>query len=73
LAALAADLEGSFERLVLAYQDRLYAFALRLSGSPQDAEEVVQYAFVRAYRAAARYPAERVGDLALRPGCTRSP
>jgi RNA polymerase sigma-70 factor (ECF subfamily) len=66
-AALAADLDGTFEQLVLAYQDRLYAFALRLTGSPQDAEEVVQDAFVRAYRAAARYPAERVGVLALRP------
>ena len=66
VAALAADLAGSFERLVLAYQDRLYAFALRLTDSPRDAEEIAQDAFVRAYRALCAYPPERVQALALR-------
>jgi RNA polymerase sigma-70 factor (ECF subfamily) len=66
-AALAADLDGSFEQVVLAYQHRLYAFALRLAGSPQDAEEITQDAFVRAYRALATYPASRLRALALRP------
>jgi RNA polymerase sigma-70 factor, ECF subfamily len=65
--ALATDLERSFERLVLAYQDRLYAFALRLSGSPPDAEEIAQDAFVRAYEALRSYAAQRVRDMALRP------
>ena len=65
--ALARDLDGHFERLVLAYQDRLYGFVLRLSGSPSDAEEIAQDAFVRAYRALVRYPADRVRTLALRP------
>ena len=64
--ALAADLDGTFEALVRAYQDRLYAFGLRLTGSPRDAEEIAQDAFVRAYRALARYPAERVETLKLR-------
>jgi RNA polymerase sigma-70 factor (ECF subfamily) len=64
---LAGDLARGFERLVLAYQHRLYAFALRLTGNPQDAEEIAQDAFVRAYRALERYPAERVRALALRP------
>ena len=64
--ALAADLDGAFEALVRAYQDRLYAFGLRLTGSPRDAEEIAQDAFVRAYRALARYPAERVETLKLR-------
>lgn len=64
--ALAADLDGAFERLVRAYQDRLYAFGLRLTGSPRDAEEIAQDAFVRAYRALTRYPAERVETLKLR-------
>jgi RNA polymerase sigma-70 factor (ECF subfamily) len=63
---LAADLDGAFEGLVLAYQDRLYAFGLRLTGSPRDAEEIAQDAFVRAYRALSRYPAERVQTLRLR-------
>ncbi len=62
---LAADLEGSFPRLVVAYQDRLYAFALRLTASPRDAEEIAQDAFVRAYGALRGYPADRVRSLAL--------
>jgi RNA polymerase sigma-70 factor, ECF subfamily len=66
-AALAADLAGNFEQLVLAYQDRLYAFTLRLTGSPPDAEEITQDAFVRAHRALAKYPAARIRTLALRP------
>jgi RNA polymerase sigma-70 factor, ECF subfamily len=66
-AALGADLAGNFERLVLAFQGRLYAFALRLTGSPPDAEEITQDAFVRAHRALAQYPAARIRTLALRP------
>jgi len=65
--ALADNLDGAFERLVISYQDRLYSFALRMTGNPQDAEEVTQDAFVRAYRALKRYPPERVRSLALRP------
>lgn len=63
---LATNLDGTFEALVRAYQDRLYAFGLRLTGSPRDAEEIAQDAFVRAYRALARYPAEQVRTLKLR-------
>jgi RNA polymerase sigma-70 factor (ECF subfamily) len=66
-AALAVDVDGSFEHLVLAYQNRLYAFALRLTDSPQDAEEITQDAFVRAYQALTKYPAERIRTMALRP------
>jgi RNA polymerase sigma-70 factor (ECF subfamily) len=65
--ALATDLDGHFERLVRTYQDRLYGFALRLSGCAQDAEEIAQDVFVRAYRALARYPTEQIRALALRP------
>lgn len=66
-AALAANLDDCFERLVLTYQNRIYAFALRLSGSPQDAEEIAQDTFVRAYRALVGYSVERITHLALRP------
>ena len=65
--ALACDVDRQFERLVLAYQDRLYGFVLRLSGSPRDAEEITQDAFIRAYHALVRYPKERIQALALRP------
>lgn len=63
---LANDLDGAFEHLVLAYQHRLFAFALRISAQPQDAEEIVQDALVRAYRALATYPAERISALSVR-------
>lgn len=66
-ARLATDLDGSFEPLVQAHQDRLYSIALRLTGDPRDAEEIAQDAFVRAYRALASYPAERIRELHLRP------
>jgi RNA polymerase sigma-70 factor, ECF subfamily len=66
-ALLAADLEGHFERVVRTYQDRLYSFALRTTGSPRDAEESTQDAFVRAYRALQGYDAQRRRELQLRP------
>jgi RNA polymerase sigma-70 factor (ECF subfamily) len=65
-AQLAADLDAHFETLVRTYQDRLFGFALRMTGSRQDAEESTQDAFVRAYRALERYPAERRRELRLR-------
>lgn len=65
-AAIAADLDGSFERMVRSYQDRLYSFALRLAGNREEADEIAQDAFVRAYRALKTYPAERIQALALR-------
>jgi RNA polymerase sigma-70 factor (ECF subfamily) len=67
VSRLATDLDGHFEHLVHSYQDRLYGFALRLTRSREEAEECAQDAFVRAYRALERYPAERRRDLRLRP------
>jgi len=66
LALLADDLDGAFEALVRAHQDRLYTIALRLLGNPSDAEEVAQDAFLRAYRALAAYDAVRIRELRLR-------
>jgi RNA polymerase sigma-70 factor (ECF subfamily) len=64
---LACDLDGHFEQLVRTYEDRLFGFALRLTRSREEAEECTQDAFVRAYRALERYPAERRRELRLRP------
>jgi RNA polymerase sigma factor (sigma-70 family) len=64
---LAHDLDGTFEILVRAHVDRCHAIALRLTGSPHDAEEVAQDALVRAYRAIEGWPPERIRDLRLRP------
>src|SRR5579884_528390 len=43
-------LHDAFPKLVDDYQDALYRFALRLTANPQDAEDIAQDAFVRAYR-----------------------
>jgi RNA polymerase sigma-70 factor (ECF subfamily) len=64
--SLAADLDGCFEDLVSHFQDRLFAFAHRITGNREDAEEVAQDAFVRAYRALGSYPAARIRSLSLR-------
>ena len=65
-AGLAEDLDGTFEALVRAHQDRLFTIAWRTGGDRNDAEELVQDCFVRAYRALATYPPARIRDLRLR-------
>jgi RNA polymerase sigma-70 factor (ECF subfamily) len=57
----------SFERVVDEYQRRLYGFALRMTGSREDAEEIVQDAFVRAYRALGKMAPEQRTELRLQP------
>jgi len=66
-ALLAVDLDAAFETLVRGHTDRCHAIALRLLGRPADAEEVTQDTFLRAYRALADYPPERIRELRLRP------
>ena len=66
IALLACDPDAGFERLVLCFQDRIYALALTLTGSTADAEEVAQDTFVRAHRALRGYGTERVRELRLR-------
>jgi RNA polymerase sigma factor (sigma-70 family) len=65
-AQLALDLDGSFEALVLAHQDRLFTIALRTGGDRHDAEELVQDTFVRAYRALSGWPDTRIREVRLR-------
>jgi RNA polymerase sigma-70 factor, ECF subfamily len=64
---LATNLDRYFPQLVLSTQQRLYAFALRQAGSPQDAEDIVQEAFIRAYHALKTYPAERIRLMNMQP------
>src|SRR6476660_8082052 len=45
---------GAYADLVARYRDRLGRYALHMLGSREDAEEVLQDAFVRAYRSLAR-------------------
>jgi RNA polymerase sigma-70 factor (ECF subfamily) len=66
LSLLATDLDYHFRQLVALYQQRLYSFALRLVGRPQDAEDIVQETFLRTYHALKGYPATKVRALHLR-------
>lgn len=56
-----------FESIVDDYQRRLYGFALRMTGNREDAEEIVQDAFVRAYRALGKMLPEQRAELRLQP------
>jgi RNA polymerase sigma-70 factor (ECF subfamily) len=67
---LARDLDGAFPTLVSDHVDRLYSVALRTLGDPRDAEEVASDALVRAHRALAGYPADRIREIELRPWLT---
>jgi RNA polymerase sigma-70 factor (ECF subfamily) len=64
---LARDLNHYFPSLVLNFQRRLYTFTLRYTGIPQDAEDITQETFIRAYHALADYPAERIRTMKLQP------
>ncbi|HWQ00389.1 MAG TPA: sigma-70 family RNA polymerase sigma factor, partial [Vicinamibacterales bacterium] len=44
-----------FEREALDHVDALYAAALRLAGRPEDAEDLVQETYLKAFRAAHRF------------------
>jgi RNA polymerase sigma-70 factor (ECF subfamily) len=48
----------AFEQLVAEYGDRVYGIALRVTGSPSDAEEVMQEAFLQAFRSWSTYRGE---------------
>ena len=58
--------EKVFERMVHDHQDRVFALGFALTGNRHDAEEVAQDTFLRAYRALATYPPERIRDLKQR-------
>lgn len=66
LSLLATDLDLHFSQLVVCYQQQVYSFALRLAGSPQDAEDIVQETFLRSYHALKSYPARKVRIVQLR-------
>lgn len=63
--------ERAFERLVREHQDRIFALSFALTGNRNDAEEVAQDTFLRAYRALCGYPPERVRELKQKPWLNR--
>src|SRR5207245_504704 len=46
-----------FETLLRQHQDRLYAMAYRLSGNPDDAQDLLQQSLIEAYTAFDRFEA----------------
>jgi RNA polymerase sigma-70 factor (ECF subfamily) len=66
-ARLATDLDDAFPVLVRIHGGLVYGIGLRVTGRPSDAEEVAQDALVKAHRALAAWPAERVRAIRLRP------
>ena len=65
-AALARDLDGAFPEVVHALAGDLWAGTYRMLGDRHEAEDVVQEAFLRAYRALEDYPPRRIRELRLR-------
>jgi RNA polymerase sigma factor (sigma-70 family) len=65
---LSVDLEEAFPDVVAGYEQAVYTTALRMTGGrAEDAADVAAEAFLRAYTALRSYPAERIGQLQLRP------
>ena len=64
---LALDLDRHFPELVTEMQGVVYNGARRWLRDRQDAEDVTQEAFVRAYRALQGYSAAQIAQIRLRP------
>lgn len=64
---LAADLDKAFPALVGEMQSAVFNGARRWLPTKQDAEDVAQEVFVRAYRALQAYPADQIVGMRLRP------
>lgn len=65
--ALATDLDGSFPHLVEEMGSRLFWGLRRLCGDHQEAEDLTQETFIRAYRALSGYEKERIESMTLIP------
>jgi RNA polymerase sigma-70 factor, ECF subfamily len=55
----------AFEDLIAGYSDRLYSIALRITGSPEDAEDAIQDAVLAAYQGWAQFRGEARGTTWL--------
>jgi RNA polymerase sigma-70 factor (ECF subfamily) len=67
LDQFAADVDLYHEQLVMLYWQPLKAFIVSRTGSLQDAEDIVQEAFIRAYLALDHYTLEQIQTLKVRP------
>jgi len=72
LAAVARGDAGAFEALYDRYSSMLYALLLRILGNAEDAQEVLQEAFVKVWTNARMFDAERGSEIAWLISITRS-
>jgi RNA polymerase sigma-70 factor (ECF subfamily) len=61
------DADLLFPRLVRSHADDVWTTALRLTGNPADAEDLVQEVFASAWSALRSWPPERLAELRPRP------
>lgn len=64
---LITDFDRGFTDLVRLYQPGIYSGARRLTGRTEDASDVAQDTFVRAYRALHGYDEERIAVMRFQP------
>jgi RNA polymerase sigma factor, sigma-70 family len=72
LAQIASGDVSAFERLYDRYSGTLYALLLRILGNPDDAQEVLQEAFVKAWTAARQYDPSRGNEVSWLISIARS-
>lgn len=65
--ALASDLDGNFPSVVEHMGSRLFWGLRRICGDHQEAEDLTQETFIRAYRALNDYEPKRIHELNLQP------
>lgn len=65
--ALATDLETAFPKVVDVMGSQLFWGLRRICGDHQEAEDLTQETFIRAYRALGGYERERITTMDLRP------
>ena len=63
LRGIVDDLDEGFADLVRSYERTIYYVALRVTGSPAEAEDLVSECFLRAFRALRDFPEARVLNL----------
>ncbi len=64
-AALAVDLDGSFPMVVETMGAQLFWGLRRICGDHQEAEDLTQETFIRAYKALERYNTARIREMKL--------
>jgi RNA polymerase sigma-70 factor (ECF subfamily) len=65
-SSLVAEFDAGFAELVNAYQPGIYSGAMRLTGTREDAQDVAQDTFLRAYTALEAYGDDRIEALHIR-------